>query len=495
MSNIELPPGVDLSNSSGNWQQALVKWLKAQVGKRYQVGPQRFGPDYYDCSGLAKAAYQQLGVTGFGDWTGAQYKYGQTVGGGNLQIGDLVFSHPGGNSAPAGVPGHVAIYIGNGRIIQAASTKLGVIESNLDMNSVMLVKRIVGGDGKPVRSSDGLSASGQAAGGSVAVEDGVGNGDFPAIIPDEKGNTGGMYSNPDLVKRPTTEAEIKQYIQDNYGYMVGFMSDPELGPILSQAAREGLSKDMLYGRLSGTKWWKTHNDAQRKWQQIVNEDPATANAQRAAKRATLANSLGQLGLAMSAQDLDKIVEQSLASGLNPDQETDILLAYATPGPNGYTKGDLGATQQQIQALQAQFMIPRANGFGDVADMAKRVASGELTMDGIRANFANQSRSMFAGNDQMIDLINQGVSPYDALSGQRNAMANILEVDPQQIDMVNNAQYRKAIDTVGADGKHRIMTISEAEQLARDQSAFKNTVNGRRAFVQGSDLIAQYAGLK
>jgi hypothetical protein len=468
----------------------MVGWLTQQIGKPYKVAAGRFGPDYYDCSGLVVAAYKQIGITGLGTDTYSQVNYGQEIGVGQLQIGDLVFTD--GSQPPNG---HVQVYIGGGMVIQAASTKLGVIKSPLNQANITHIRRVISTDGTPIQSSGG-TVQGKADPSLVAGNSQNPGGDVgPLVTPDSATMSGGIYANPDLVKRPTTPEEVNQYIKDNYGYMFGFIRDPDLGPILEQAARERLSKDMLYGRISGTKWWKTHNDAQRKWQQITNEDPATAANMRAQKRASMANQLGMLGVSMSSQQLDQIVEMSLSSGMTPDQETDTLLSYATPGDNGYTQGDLGATQQQIQQLQSQYMIVRQNGFKDVADLAKRIASGELSMDGVRAIYANQAKSLFANNKDMIDAINSGASPYDMLTNQRNAMANVLEVDPDQIDMVNNPQYRKAIDMVDDKGQHRIMSVSEAEQLARDQPGYKNTVGGRRTFTQGSDFIAQYAGIK
>ncbi len=487
--------GVQTQTSGSRWQQVMVSWLKAQVGKPYKVGPGRDGSGgYFDCSGLVMGAYKQIGITGFGSVSYTQNQYGARVNVGSLQPGDLIFTNPGKNGAGPGQPGHVKIYIGNGKVIQAASTKLGVIESPLNTSDIMEVRRIIDATGKPIASESGKIAQGSADGsGALANDEG---GDVGALVePESAGNGASLYANPDLVKRPTTDAEINQYIKDNYGYMVGFLNDPELGPILRQAAQEGLSKDMLYGRLSGTKWWKTYSDNQRKWQQIVNEDPATAAAQRASKKATLINQVGQLGLVMSAQDLDKIVEQSLAGGLTPDEEMDLLLNFAKPSDQGFTQGDLGATQIQIQQLQDQYMLVRGKGFKEVAEIAKRVLSGETTLDAVRANFANQAKSLFANNEEMLDLLNKGVSPFDATSNMRNAMANLLEIDPSQVDMVNNQQYRQALDYVDPkSGKHRLMTISEAENLARSQPGWKNTTNARQNWSNAVASIGQYAGV-
>jgi cell wall-associated NlpC family hydrolase len=67
----------------------------------------------FDCSGLVMYVYRQLGIDLL-HFSGAQYHEGAPVPFDALAPGDLVFFDPG----PLG-PGHVGIYIGGGRFIQA----------------------------------------------------------------------------------------------------------------------------------------------------------------------------------------------------------------------------------------------------------------------------------------------------------------------------------------------------------------------------------------
>ena len=70
----------------------------------------------FDCSGLALYAWAQAGVY-MPHYTGYQWNIGQRIAPSNLQPGDLVFFAYN-TSNPATIH-HVAIYIGNGKIIQA----------------------------------------------------------------------------------------------------------------------------------------------------------------------------------------------------------------------------------------------------------------------------------------------------------------------------------------------------------------------------------------
>ncbi|MGW0971653.1 NlpC/P60 family protein [Streptomyces sp. NPDC002516] len=87
---------------------AAVAYAYSKLGSPYVWGAT--GPDAFDCSGLAQAAYRSAGVS-LPRTTYAQINAGQRVALSQLQPGDLVFFY-------AGVT-HVGIYVGNGQMIHA----------------------------------------------------------------------------------------------------------------------------------------------------------------------------------------------------------------------------------------------------------------------------------------------------------------------------------------------------------------------------------------
>ncbi|MFI0433810.1 MAG: C40 family peptidase [Candidatus Nanopelagicales bacterium] len=75
-------------------------------------------PGGFDCSGLTRWSYGQAGVYLPGG-SYNQINYGYPVGWNDLRRGDLVFYGPGGSQ-------HVAMYYGNGQVIQASNEYTGV---------------------------------------------------------------------------------------------------------------------------------------------------------------------------------------------------------------------------------------------------------------------------------------------------------------------------------------------------------------------------------
>ncbi|RZS38905.1 cell wall-associated NlpC family hydrolase [Herbihabitans rhizosphaerae] len=90
----------------------------AQRGKPYVWGAE--GPGSYDCSGLVLYAYRAAGMS-LPHSSRAQYGYGRSVSKSELAAGDLLFY---GNSASS--IHHVAMYIGDGKIVHASTSGVPV---------------------------------------------------------------------------------------------------------------------------------------------------------------------------------------------------------------------------------------------------------------------------------------------------------------------------------------------------------------------------------
>lgn len=88
-----------------------IAFARAQLGKPYVWGAT--GPNSYDCSGLTQAAWAAAGIT-LPRTTWQQVDVGTRVSVDDLEPGDLIFYYSD--------ISHVAMYIGNGEMIQAPHT-------------------------------------------------------------------------------------------------------------------------------------------------------------------------------------------------------------------------------------------------------------------------------------------------------------------------------------------------------------------------------------
>ena len=103
-------------------RQQVVDYALSFVGGRYVWG----GTDPHtgaDCSGFTGYILRNAGGVSISRSSAEQAGEGRTVSAENMQPGDLLFYSKGG-----GV-NHVAMYIGNGQIVHASSSKTGIIVS------------------------------------------------------------------------------------------------------------------------------------------------------------------------------------------------------------------------------------------------------------------------------------------------------------------------------------------------------------------------------
>jgi peptidoglycan DL-endopeptidase CwlO len=105
------------SGASATQGDIAANWALTQLGKPYLWGGA--GPDSFDCSGLTMMAWARAGVQLL-HYTGYQWEEGPHVPLNQLQRGDLLFYAT--NTSDPGTIHHVAIYIGNGMMVNAPHT-------------------------------------------------------------------------------------------------------------------------------------------------------------------------------------------------------------------------------------------------------------------------------------------------------------------------------------------------------------------------------------
>jgi peptidoglycan DL-endopeptidase CwlO len=105
------------SHSSRKGASAAIEFAMRQLGDMYLWGAT--GPSRWDCSGLTQGAWAKAGVQ-LPHYSVAQYEQIQHIDEDELRPGDLIFWSL--NPSDPGTIHHVALYLGNGRMIHAPRT-------------------------------------------------------------------------------------------------------------------------------------------------------------------------------------------------------------------------------------------------------------------------------------------------------------------------------------------------------------------------------------
>ena len=139
---IKFTPSKDNGSSGGgsstkqSRRSQLVNYALQFVGNRYVWGGTSL-TNGIDCSGFTMRVMEKFGVS-LPHYSGSQAQMGKKVTSATMQPGDLIF-YAGSN----GKVNHVAIYIGNGRIVHAASRRSGIKTSTWNYRTPVAIRSML----------------------------------------------------------------------------------------------------------------------------------------------------------------------------------------------------------------------------------------------------------------------------------------------------------------------------------------------------------------
>ncbi len=123
---------------SGVNGESIVNIAKSMLGVKYVwCGESKSG---VDCSGLVVYCYRQVRISVPHQSNSIRY-VGAGVKRSDIRLGDVIVYDLKGAD---GTADHVAIYAGNGQVIHASSSKGKVVWGNLDMGTILTIRRFIG---------------------------------------------------------------------------------------------------------------------------------------------------------------------------------------------------------------------------------------------------------------------------------------------------------------------------------------------------------------
>jgi hypothetical protein len=271
-------------------------------------------------------------------------------------------------------------------------------------------------------------------------------------------------------------------LREQYPSMAYLLDEPEVGPILEQADREGWPPEKLQSRLEATTWWRTHSSSIRDYHDLLNTDPASFWQAVQEKGDVITDMAARAGFIFSQDEIQNMAKAALYLGRS---DADILRAMATNAQARVTPAS--GYQARVKQLAAAYLVPVSNDL--ISDWTRKLASGQYTEDNLTAQLADWAKQMYPHLSQQID----SGEFQNFTSVMKNQIASTLEIAPGQIDMVNDPRWRQTIDTLDDKGNHRAMTLYEVQQYARQQPEYRYTRGARDQVAQLGDTIAKQMG--
>ena len=133
---IKFSPLEELANQQASRRNQIVNFAIKYVGNRYVWGGTSL-TNGADCSGFVQSVMRNFGIS-LPRTSREQAKVGRAIKSSEMRPGDLIFY-----ANSSGTINHVAMYIGNGQIVHAASSKSGIKISTWNYRSPKTIRRFL----------------------------------------------------------------------------------------------------------------------------------------------------------------------------------------------------------------------------------------------------------------------------------------------------------------------------------------------------------------
>lgn len=272
-----------------------------------------------------------------------------------------------------------------------------------------------------------------------------------------------------------TPQQVKDTIAKKYGYLAGFLDDPEIGPILLQAAKEGWDSSRLNGAVYATRWYKTHAAVTRTFDSQSKLDPATQSRQIMAQADDIMAQAKRSGIILDHTALSKLAWTSLRYGWSGQQLTNAIVAQGKMDLSGKSPNGALTTADNLKEAAAQYMVPVSQQ--SLLQWTKQIQAGQMSVQDFNGYLKEQAKSLFPALSGAID---RGVTVEQYADPYRQQAAQTLEVDPQSIDFMHDPKYQKALFQIDPKTKDRTaMSLADWGTYLRGLPEFAKTAQANQ----------------
>lgn len=211
---------------------------------------------------------------------------------------------------------------------------------------------------------------------------------------------------------------------------------------------------------------------------------ATKEQQYASAEAAVRNRAGILGITFDDAAIKSIAKTVVDGSWSSDQLDDYLVPAAQSTNQA---GVITATVNQVQQLAARQLLKVSDA--TAREWAGRVASGEMDLDGVQSLLQAQAVQRYGW---AASQISQGIGVRDLLLPTRDRIADELEMNPEEIDLMDE-QWLGMVQTADENGQIRAATDSEAIMRARQRSEWASTRKAGDMVASTAMTIRNYFG--
>jgi hypothetical protein len=276
-------------------------------------------------------------------------------------------------------------------------------------------------------------------------------------------------------------AELKAMILQRWPAYAWLVDIPEIDALLQQAVNEDWAPDLFGAKLKATEWWRTRTDKARQWADLEATDPGTAVQRVNSAKAQVHSLAAELGQTMDDDTAGGIAWRFGREGWNEQQLRQAVTATVKPA---------GVPAVNVRALADRYMLSLSDG--QINDFTQRLFTGELDQNALTGLMQTLATSQWP---QLADQIAKGITPGDYFDQYKNQIAEMIGVNPLDIDLRRDPTWSRIVSTPDAKGGIRPMTLNEATQYIRSTSQFADSSRGQAEAAQFRVQLEQMFGAR
>lgn len=475
--------------------ETIIGAAESAVGVPYRWGGNSLAAGV-DCSGLVQQAFLAAGIR-LPRVSASQMRVGQQVGSINeAQPGDLLGWDTGPRNQGAD---HIAIYIGNGLMIEAYRTGEPVRVTQVRGNPA--IRRVIGnidaGTPAPVQLGPNQDRKFTAAALGVPASAGSAQ-DQPEVVAAQTVTAPPEGGLGDDLPENATEEETQDYIRKHLPQYAAWLDNDEIRYVLTWAVREDKDAHEIQGALQRTNYFQTHGPESRAFDTILGTDMARATQLIDRSKGILSDLFARNGISLDDTTLGELAKQAIRAG-NISLEGDVrrpdalnaMVAFSLgTNPDELPAGDTAFNADQLDAIaRREFLLPLTQR--EANEWAIKMTNGQATEEQFRSEMSRRAQERY----QWLGL-SPGQSTASRFDGAVAEVSRLLEVDEDSIDLLD-PQWNWIVEKTNADGTRYSPTLGEVAQGAREQ-ALRRPYAERPAWAKQADSditvnLARWAG--
>lgn len=215
--------------------------------------------------------------------------------------------------------------------------------------------------------------------------------------------------------------------------------------------------------------------------------PQELAQQRRQFRAEIKKAADAYGIGLSRKQVARLAEIQQKKNLSATEVTNRLLKHLEMPASGDLSGQAGTVQDELGTWA------KANGIdlnnNQIVNYAKKVIKGSTNIDGIKADI--RKTYMAGAYPAWADRIAQGEDIADIAAPYVSAASKLLETDNLSL---SDPLVKQGLQSVGQDGKPRVMPLYEYERAVRKDPRWQYTDNAKNTYYNAVMSIGRSFGM-